>query len=51
MDCIKTAIVNSHHFLSRDLCRKYKDLYKQKLLQVKPSDSLVKTLEVFIKFS
>lgn len=29
----------------RDLCRKYKNLYKQKLLQVKPSDSLDKNLQ------
>ncbi|XP_068741113.1 intermembrane lipid transfer protein VPS13A-like [Montipora capricornis] len=35
----------SHMKEHRDLCRKYKDLYKKKLLQNKPSDSLDKNLE------
>lgn len=30
----------------RNLCKRYKDLYKKKLLQDKPSDSLLKELEV-----
>ena len=33
-------------FWYRDLCRKYKDLYKQKLLLDKHSDALDKKLEV-----
>ena len=30
----------------RDLCKRYKDLYKKRLLLDKPSDSLLKELEV-----